>query len=78
MDLFSTNRPPLPPGNIPSMNFLQRLGRPQVHCAVRRIMSIKKIPKAPSGIESATFQLVTQTTKETSKIKIIAISSDLD
>jgi len=54
-----THRPPLPPGNIPGSHFCQRLSRPRCHSAPGKIMS-KKIPMTPSGIESATFRLVTQ------------------
>jgi len=36
-----THRLPLPPGNIPSTHFCQRLGQPQGHNVARRIMSMK-------------------------------------
>ena len=38
----------------------QRLSRPQGHSVAWRIMSMKKIPMTPSGIEPATFRLVVQ------------------
>ena len=36
-----THRPPLPPGNAPDTYFGQKLGRPQGHSAIGRIMSMK-------------------------------------
>jgi len=36
-----THRLPLPPGNTPGTNFCKRLGRPQGHSAIGRIMSMK-------------------------------------
>ena len=48
-----THRPPLPPGNVPSIHFCYRLSQPQGSSAAGRIMS-------PSGIEPATFRLVQQ------------------
>ena len=36
-----SHRPPLPPGNPPGTHFCQRLSRPQGHCEIGRIMSMK-------------------------------------
>jgi hypothetical protein len=36
-----TQRPPLPPGNIPGTHFCSRLSRPQGHSAAKRIMSVR-------------------------------------
>jgi hypothetical protein len=36
-----THRPPLPRENAPGTHFCQRLSRPQSHCAIGRIMSMK-------------------------------------
>ena len=36
-----THRPHLPPGNSPGTHFFLRLGRPQGHSAIGRIMSMK-------------------------------------
>jgi hypothetical protein len=36
-----TQRPPLPPGNIPGTHFYWRLSQPQDHSAAGRIMSMK-------------------------------------
>jgi hypothetical protein len=36
-----THRPPLPPGNAPSIHLCWRLSQPQGHSAIRRIMSVK-------------------------------------
>jgi hypothetical protein len=47
------------PENIPGTHFCQRLSRPQGHSAAGRI-SQWKIPKTPSGIETATFRLLAQ------------------
>jgi len=41
-----TYRPPLPPGNAPGTHFCQRLGRPQDHSAIGRIMSMKNFNDA--------------------------------
>ena len=55
-----THRPPLPPGNIPGTHFCSRLSRPEGHSAAGRILSMKKNPVTPSGIEPATFWAVAQ------------------
>jgi len=55
-----THQPTLPPGNIPGTHFCYRLSRPQGHSEARRIMSMKKNPMIPSGIEPATLWLVAQ------------------
>ena len=47
------------PGNIPGTHLCQRQSRPYGHSAAGRIMSIKN-PMTPSGIEPATFRLVSQ------------------
>ena len=52
-----THRPPLPPGNAPGTNFCYRLGRPQGHSAIGRILCQRNIPMTPAGIEPATFRL---------------------
>ena len=54
-----TNRPPLPPGNIPGTDFYKRLNRPQVIVWPEGLCQWK-IPMTPSGIEPATFLLVAQ------------------
>jgi hypothetical protein len=49
------HRPTSPPENIPGTHFCYRLSQPQGHIAARRIMSMKKIPVTPSGIDPATM-----------------------
>ena len=48
------------PGNISGTHLCQRLSQPQDHSAAGRNMSMK-IPRAPSGIEPATFRLAQPT-----------------
>jgi hypothetical protein len=56
-------QPPLPPGNIPGINFFYRLSRSQDRSAAGRIKAVK-IPLTPLGIEPATFRLVAQCFKQ--------------
>jgi hypothetical protein len=55
-----TRRPSLPPENIPGTHFCLTLSRPQGYSAAVRIMSMKKNPITPSGIDPATFWFVAQ------------------
>ena len=50
--------PPLPPGNAPGTHFYWKLGPPQDHSAIGRILCQWKIPMAPTGIEPTAFRFV--------------------
>ena len=54
------HRPPLPPGNAPGTHFCYRLGQPQGHSAIERILCQWKNPLTPGGIKPATFRFVAQ------------------
>ena len=55
-----THRLPLPPGIAPGTHFSWRLGQPQGHSTIGRILYQWKFSMTPTRIEPATFRFIAQ------------------